>query len=139
VSHSPPMQLREIVFQGTLGYETAVRLRADAELSTVQLPASVSVDDVQDIVTALLYPLHLSARQKTRLGEGGKMAAVLESERYGRHRVMRAGADELSLQREEHGQYREVVRGASAVQKALLERLRLPEYRVFLALNLWRF
>ncbi|MBA2661685.1 MAG: hypothetical protein H0U74_05280 [Bradymonadaceae bacterium] len=136
------MLLREVIFQGVLGCATPVRLKPDSQVAQLTLPAGVSAEDVQDVIVSMFYPQQLNARQKAKVSadQPAKIAAIFEDDANGRFRVVRDGdANTLRLQREESGTFKDLVRGPGEVHQQLTQRFKLPDYGIFLALNLWRF
>lgn len=137
------MQLREVIFQGVLGYDKPVRLSLETELTQLALPRGVRAEQMQDVLLSLLYPRYLSAQQREVVSHdaAATIVLVLADARGDRYRLVREGdVWALRLQREQSGgAFQDVVRGAEAVEKALAELLKMPDIGVFLALNLWRF
>ncbi len=135
------MRISELIFQGILGIETPSRLRPDGALCRLVLPGAISAREIQDMVIACLYPMHLTGEQRTRLGFSGttKLAALLET-RHGVVRVIRKSEPgSLRLQRKTAKGYEDVAAGAAKVQEFLQTKLGLPDIKVFLPLHLWRF
>ena len=137
------MRLRELIFQGVLGADRPCRLRPEGTLAQLELPQDVTVGDVHDLLVACLFPKHLTedCRQRLQFGDSVKLAAVLETGDSGPvfRIIRRSAADSVRLQRKASGGYEDLVSGASDVQSALRNKLKLPRLRVFFPLNLWRF
>lgn len=135
------MLLRELIFQGVLGVKTPVRLRTDSDFSLVQLPEGLQAEDVQDIILSLLYPRKLNASQRAKVSGSGaiKILGVLETSK-GAIRISRTGdIKNICVQREKNGRYEDLARGPADVQAFLEKHFHLPDMRICLALNMWRF
>ncbi|MFU8802561.1 MAG: hypothetical protein ACNA8W_02015 [Bradymonadaceae bacterium] len=124
-----------------MGVTSPVRLRTDADFSQVQMPSGVEIEDVQDIILSLLYPRMLNAGQRAKVSGSRaiKIAGMLETSK-GHIRIMR-GPDikSISVQRQKGGKYEDLATGPSDVQAFLEKHFHLPDMRVCLALNMWRF
>lgn len=135
------MRLRELIFQDVLGSGGARRLRPDGALARVELPPGVTVQQVQDLIVACLYPTQLTQRHHQRLqfGDSAKLAVVLEVGDRNYRIIRRTGADTVRLQRQTADGYDDRATGAQTVENALQQKLNLPKLPVFLPLHMWRF
>jgi hypothetical protein len=134
------MQLIELIFQGTLGCFSPIRLGADGPLSQWELPPHVSSRDLQTLLIALCYPRWLDKQGRERLGDSPKMKLAVTFKVQDRQvRVLRRDtAASLKLQIYEHGAWKDVGRGLG-VEKVLQDKLGMPPFSIFSMLHLWRF
>ncbi len=135
------MRLSECIFQGVAGLDGVTRLRPQGKVAEVALPAGLSVEALQGLITCCLYPTMVDEAWLERLGveEGSKLAVVLSGGKS-TFRVLRRGDEgSVRLQRRKGDSYRDVVRGARDVERALREKLGMPAPEVFYPLGLWRF
>lgn len=135
------MLLRELIFQDLFGVSRPVRLEAPSQVSTVRLPAGVTVEQVQDILLSVLYPSDTPQALRLELAraDDAKVAALLEH-RKRIYRILRqADAESVRLQVQESAGWRDLAVGATAVDDRLAQSLGRPELAVFWSLNLWRF
>ncbi|MGM0556865.1 MAG: hypothetical protein ACQEVA_10850 [Myxococcota bacterium] len=134
------MLIREIIIQGVFGCSSPTRVSADEDVSEVNLPPSVSPQDLQALLLALLYPEQIPASLRAELDSAGsvKLAAILESGGSKLRLLRKQDDDSLRLQVKKAGSYETAASGRDDVVSALEEKLGLPEFRTFACLNLWR-
>ncbi|RAL22917.1 hypothetical protein DL240_08475 [Lujinxingia litoralis] len=135
------MQLQELIFQGLLGQSRPARIRVEEAFQSLELPSGVSAADVQDLVVLCLYPAQ-SRELAERLFEPGasiKLACAFSFRGTPLRVVRQAQGDSVRLQRRSASGYEELARGASQVQRALQEKLNLPDLATFYTVHLWRF
>lgn len=135
------MQLQELIFQGVLAQSRPARVRIDEPLQVLELPAGVGASDVQDLLVLCLYPAQGQSLEERLFkgSEGVKLACAFEARGSSLRVVRQEATESVRLQRKTASGYEELARGAADVQRALQDKLNLPDLATFYAMHLWRF
>ncbi len=135
------MLLRELIFQDVFGVHRPVRLDAEKQMSSIDLPSGVTARQVQDLLISVLYPEHTpqTLRLEFARAEEAKVAGVFEH--HGRtYRILRQSESEsVRLQVSESAGWRDLAVGSKGVGERLGQSLGRPDFPTFWAINLWRF